>query len=84
MVSIMQEIHVLFIKLYVFPDRSKFAHNHLPELLACDEGIISITFMFVGVTGKCWFLMVVGPASSPLTISFLLFVSQVQSAIFYV
>ena len=56
MVSIMQEIHALFIKWYVLSNRSKCAHNLLPEYIARDEGVISIICMFVGVTGKCWFL----------------------------
>ena len=33
-------------------DRSKCAHNHFPESLACDEGVVSIIRMLVGVTGK--------------------------------
>ena len=55
MVIIMQEIHMLFIKWYVLSNRSKCAHNRLQELLARDEGIISIIRVLVGVTGKCWF-----------------------------
>ena len=55
MVSIMQEIHVLFMKWYILSNRSKCAHKGLPKLLACNEGVISIICMLVGVTRKCWF-----------------------------
>ena len=55
MVTIMQEIYLLFIKWYVLTNISKWAHNSLLELLAHDMGIISIIHMLVGVTGKCCF-----------------------------
>ena len=55
MVSMMQEIHALFINDF-FSNKSKCTHNRLPESLACDKAGIPIIHMLVGVTGKCWFL----------------------------
>ena len=43
-------------KMIRFSNRSKFAHNRLPESIAHDEGDISIICMFVGANGKCCFL----------------------------
>ena len=51
--SIMQWIHVLFIKCCVLSNRSKFTHNRLPVLLAHDEGVNYIIFSLMGVTVKC-------------------------------
>ena len=56
MLIIMQEINALFVKLYVLSKRSKCAHKRLPGSLARDEGVISIIRMYLGVTGKFWFL----------------------------
>ena len=55
-VIIMQEIHTLIIKLYVFSNRSKYSHNRLAQSRSYNEGVITMFCMFGGVSKKCWFL----------------------------
>ena len=79
MVSIMQEIHVLFIKLYILSNRSTCAHNLLPESLARDEGVICIICMLVGWLESAGFG---GSSTGNFTIEFILSLLCVSSSEF--